>query len=822
LFSGLSCPARAYCEHFAGDNGVRPHWQSLLSAFDGLGPDRLARYNERAGQMRREDGATINPFDEHGKRATSWGLDLLPLPITADEWSTIEAGLSQRAKLLERVLSDTYGPQNLLKSGSLPAELVYANPNFLHGCHNIAVPGNRYLTFYAADIYRAEDGRFRVFRDYGSHPAGLAYALENRIVMSRVVAELYKKHQILRLAPFFRTFQRTIQQRTSPGRENPGVVLLSPGPESSIYFEHALLSRYLGYLLVESQDLTVRNGKVYLKKLDGLELVEAVFRHIPDLDSDPFALRRETAHGVAGLIQVCRENNITMVNPVGSGFIDTPVLHTFLPGLAGELLGEELILQNHDTWWCGNSEHLAYIAANQAQLSPGPALDRQAVVDRSADYFTVMRSAPAEYMVSAPVNPSVAPGYGSAGAYSSYCMLRVFACTSGDGFAVMPGGLAITAPDIETLVSGSPDQQQSKDIWVISERPVETFTLMDRYRSVGEFKRSSDLPSRVADHLLWLGRYLERAERLVALLRPIFRRISGEDRPEEVPELQFLLKILEGKGMVATKEGDPPEQLQFETILLQLHEALYKRDRIDSVVSVLYQVQNAARRVRDRLSTDSSRIINHLEDLSDNPSGDALEFLDETLFTLSAFSGLAMESMTRSLGWRFMDMGRRIERAVHQTELISTALPLVCANPLHTLEALLEISDSTMTYRSRYRSAFQLAPVLDLLLADENNPKSLAFQFSRIAGHVEYLPRQSERSYAYREERIALQMLTAVRLLDLTTIDCGQNNGVNAELESFLQLMLNYLQEFAQEVTGHYLTRIPATPHFSVIPGERP
>jgi len=278
LFSGISCPAQSYCEAFSEGYEIRPHWQGLLSAFDTLGSNALRKYNERARHMRREDGATINPFDDQGKRGTSWDLDLVPLPITAIEWNGIESGLIQRAALLEKIVGDIYGPQGLLKNGSLPAELVYANPNFLHSCHNIKPPQNRFLTFYAADIYRAEDGRFRVFRDYASHPTGLGYALENRIVMSRVVAELYKKNQILRLAPFFRTFQRANLQRTSSGKENPGIVLLSPGPENKIYFEHALLSRYLGYPLVEAQDLTVRNGKVFLKKLDGLEPVEAIFR----------------------------------------------------------------------------------------------------------------------------------------------------------------------------------------------------------------------------------------------------------------------------------------------------------------------------------------------------------------------------------------------------------------------------------------------------------------------------------------------------------------------------------------------------------------
>ncbi|MBU1566812.1 MAG: circularly permuted type 2 ATP-grasp protein [Proteobacteria bacterium] len=822
LFNSLVFPAGSYSETYSAPFVPRAHWLQLLSAFEAIGAVELKKYHERAKQMRHEDGATINPFDDPSQRTTSWDLDLVPLTISAAEWGEIEGGLIERATLLEKVLADLYGPQHLLKSGQLPAELVFANPNFLNCCHNIEPPANRFLTFYTADLYRAEDGRFRVFRDYASNPGGLGYALENRIVMSRLFSDLYHKTQILRLAPFFQSFQHAIIGRSALVEEDPGIVLLSPGPDSPIYFEHALLSRYLGYPLVEAQDLTVRNGKVFLKKLDGLEPVEAIFRHISDLNSDPFALRRATGSGVAGLVQVCRENNIDVVNPIGSGFVDTPALPVFLPSLARHLLGKDLKLQNHPAWWCGSKEQLAYVHANLGQLTLSSAFDRHTAIDQSCDQGALINTSPASYMASAPIRPAAVPVWDHRGAGCSYSMLRVFVCATAEGFTVMPGGLAIIAADIETLASNCPERQQSKDIWVLSEKPVETFSLMEAYQSVGEFKRSSDLPSRVADHLLWLGRYLERAEGLIRLLRSIFRRISGEDRPEDIPELMFLLQILQARNIVAAPQNDGRETPQFKELHSSLNNALYQRSQGDSVVSILNQVQQAARKVRDRLSTDSFRIINHLEDLAVSPSYDPLEFLDETLFALSAFSGLAMESMTRSLGWRFMDMGRRIERAVNQIKLISIALPQVLSNSRNTLEALLEVSDSTMTYRSRYRSAFQLAPVLDLLLADENNPKSLAFQFSRLADHVEHMPRQSERRFAYSEERIALKMLTAVRLLDLAGVQYGEENTQNESLVSFLQSMSAYLKEFAQEVTGHYLTRIPATPHFTMINNDLP
>lgn len=821
LFNSPPCPPGSYCEAFSGPSLPRQHWHAILSTLQEKGEDVLTAQYERATRMRHEDGATINPFDDLEDRATSWALDMIPLPISEDEWMGIETGVLQRAHLLEKILADTYGHQELLKDGSIPAELIFANPNFLHACHNIQPAEGRYLTYYAVDMYRDVDGRFKVLRDYGGNPAGIGYALENRIVMSRVFSDLYHRTQLRRLAPFFQTFHRSLIQRASLRKDDPGIVLFSPGPESELYFEHALLSRYLGYPLVEGQDLTVRNGKIFLKKLAGLEPVEAVFRHIADLDSDPFALRRATANGVAGLLQVCREQNIVMANPVGSGFIDTPALKVYLSKICQKLLGENLLLENHPTWWCGNRNDLDYTLKNLDQLTLSSALDLSHVPDASVDFKSQILATPMQYIASAPLYPAASPAWTEKGLSSSYNILRVFACATEDGFTVMPGGLAITAADIGTLTANSPRRQQSKDIWVLSDKPVESFSLMKGLNDVPEFKRSSDLPSRVADNLLWLGRYLERAESLIRLLRSVYRRLTGENRPEDVPELQFILTLLGTKHIIPQITETENQLPLIQDLFQQLHDGLYRKDRQESVVSILKLVQESAKNVRDRLSVDSSRVINRLENFADNPSSDPLELLDNTLFILSSFSGLAMESMTRGLGWRFMDMGRRVERAMNQVKLINIGLHKMCGDSQNTLEALLEISDSIMTYRGRYRSAFQVAPVLDLLLADETNPKSVAFQLCQLAEHVEYLPQQQEIRFSCKEEWITLKMLTSIRLLDLSATSCIGGKVDNKELEEFLHSVEILLEEFAQQVSGHYLSRVPATPHYAVISGER-
>ncbi len=822
LFNTTGLKTGFYNEAYLPSGAPREHWRQLLESFERKGAEALTRNHQRVINMRHEDGATINPFDDPTHRSTCWDLDPVPLLVDSTEWSVIETGIIQRVQLLERVLRDVYGPQQLLRNGQLPTELVFANPNFLYSCHNVRPPGDRFLPFYAADVYRGTDGRFRVLRDFGANPAGLGYALENRIVMSRIFSDLYHGSRAFRLAPFFKSFHQALTHWASLGQDNPGIVLLSPGPDSHVYFEHALLSRYLGYPLVETQDLTVRNGKVFLKKLAGLEEVGAIFRHVSDFELDPFVLRKSATSGVAGLIQVCRENNVEMVNPIGSGFINTPALAPFLSGICSSILGSDLILENHPVWWCGSAEGRQHVANSVDQLQLGHAFDSSRRWNAPEMSMEQIKASPVNVLASAPVSSAVAPGWSRLGSTESHVLLRVYVCAVENGFTVMPGGLAIAATDPETLLGGDSQMQQSKDVWVLSDNPVEPISLMQNFQTVQEFKRSGDLPSRVADHLLWLGRYLERTEGLVRLLRLFFHRISGEDRPKDIPEIHFLLTLLRTKNIIP-----PVDKGEFEIPLIQelndhLHNALWRREGTGSVVSLLGYVQRAARKVRDRLSIDSIRIINHLEDLTaGSGSTDPLEFLDEILLTLSGFSGFAMESMTRSFGWRFMDMGRRIERALHQTALISSALPQVPGEPRNVLETLLEISDSTMTYRARYRSAFQLAPVLDLLLVDESNPKSLAFQLSRIVGHLEHLPRQQEKRFSYQEERIALKMLTGVRLLELYNIQYGgEQNGSQEDLSHFLTTMLTDLKDLSQHITGHYLTRVQTTPHFTEISGE--
>lgn len=820
IFKSVVSPKLGFPEAWVAQGQFRAHWKPVVDFLDKARPGVIKQRHDRVKRMRYEDGATFNPFDESSERLTPWNLDIIPFPVTAGEWKNLETGLIQRASLLENILADIYGPQSLIHGGQIPAEMIFANTHFLRACHGIQPAGNRFLTLYAVDVYRDENGGFRVLRDYGACPQGLGYALENRIVMSRVLSDFYHDTPVCRLAPFFQAFHSSLVQRAALRQKDPRIVLLSPGPDSPIYFEHALLSRYLNYPLVEGQDLTVRNGEVFLKKLNGLEPVEAIFRHTKDETSDPFALRRGTATGVAGLIQVCREQNIEIINPIGSGFVETPALSALLPALCRHMMGNDLILGNHPAWWCKDGESRNHVVNHLDELVVRHALKRSSTHQLPANLKQAIMETPYAFMASEPVRPSSVPVWDRTRVQSHFALMRVFVCATENGFSVMPGGLCITAPDVKTLLGTCPEKQQSKDIWVASDHPVEPFSLISGLQTAAEFNRSSDLPSRVADHLLWLGRYMERAEGRVRLLRSVFRRIAGESRMADIDELPFLLRLMHGHNTQPPLSVKGNSIIAYRKLLAHMNNAMYDKDRPESLVTIIHQVQQAARHVRDWFSVDSWRVINRLKDMGGTPADDPIELLDDILFALNAFSGLAMESMTRGLGWRFMDMGRRIERGINHTGLIRAGLSQLYGESPAILEALLEVSASIMTYRSRYRTTFQLAPVLDLLLIDESNPKSLAFQCSQLAAHVEQLPRQNERRFSNPEERIVLSMLTSVRLLDLTGINCQNSESDNPAISTFLETMEENLKEFAQVVSAHYLSRVPATPHYSVIAGD--
>jgi len=763
LSTGYPQTAGVYDEMSSALGVLRPHWDLFINSLSALGGQELARRWQTARQRIRENGVTYNVYGDPLGMDRPWNLDAIPLMIPPSEWSQLEAGLIQRARLLNLILADLYGPQQLLRGGLIPPALVFANPGFWRPCHGVRVSGNTYLHLLAVDLARGPDGEWWVISDRTQAPSGAGYSLENRIVMAETFPDLFREFQVKRLASFFRSFRDTLLRLAPTTRDNPRVVLLTPGPFNETYFEHSYLARYLGFTLVQGGDLTVRDSRVFLKTLEGLKQVDVILRRLDDSFCDPIELRSDSYLGVAGLVEAVRAGNVTVANALGSGLIETSAFMPFLPGLSLRMLGEELKLPTVATWWCGQPKALRYVLDNLDFLVIKPAFPSKGMepvfggmlgADERSRLIAHIRESPHEFAGQELLNLSTVPVLSEErGLTPRRVVLRVYLAAEGDSWVVIPGGLARVSSSIDTPVVSMQRGGGSKDTWVLSEGPVDTFSLQ-RPRDVPvDLSRGvvSDLPSRAADHVFWLGRYAERSEHLARVLRCILIRLTGESGTADESEWESLMKMhdcLESPHARLSKDeiqGHPDQLRDLEQEILS---RIFEEQRGDSLTAILNRAGRSAAQVRDRLSSDLLRVVSQFGSLAraaDGPAwgyvsvGDALAVLNGCIGTLAALRGIEMENMTRGPGWHFLSIGRRLERSLHLVKLFRTIIVPLSLQTWPALEMLLEVADSSMTYRSRYFTILQPAPVLDLLMNEEVNPRSLAFQAKDLSEHCRSL-----------------------------------------------------------------------------------
>jgi uncharacterized circularly permuted ATP-grasp superfamily protein/uncharacterized alpha-E superfamily protein len=741
-------------------------WDSFTGSLADLGAEEIAHRWQTARQRIRENGVSYNVYGDPLGMDRPWNLDAIPLLIAPSEWRTIEQGLIQRAGLLNQILTDLYGPQTLLRSGAVPPALIFANPAFWRPCHNLPVPGNTYLHLLAVDLARGPDGQWWVLSDRTQAPSGAGYALENRIVLAETFPDLFREYKVRRLASFFLAFRNSIQALSRSGRSNPRVILLTPGPLNETYFEHSYLARYLGFTLAQGADLTVRDGRVFLKTLEGLKQVDVILRRVDDGFCDPIELRSDSFLGVAGLVEAVREGNVAIANALGSGLIESSAMMPFLPGLSERLLGEKLKLPSLATWWCGQPDAFQYVRDNLDFLVVKPAFrssetpvfggrlspdDRRKLIDR-------MEERPWNFSGQETLNVSTAPVWSDNGLIPRRIGLRVFVAAVGNSWIVMPGGLTRVSPSHDTQVVSMQQGGGSKDTWVISEGPVDSFSLRQDPDAPVELNRggTSELSSRAADFLFWLGRYSERCENLSRVLRCILTRLTRGLGTLGTPEWESLLAMhgsLESENSRLTSDG-PQGHLDllgdFEQEILSL---IFEEQRHDSLRANLNRTSFSAAQVRDRVSSDMLRVVSQLGTLTrvDDSSawgyvsvGDALAVLNRCIATLSSLRGIELENITRGPGWHFLSLGIRIERSIQLIGLFRSLIVPLTGKPASpfgslVLEMLLEVADSSMTYRARYYTSLQAAPVLDLLMNDDLNPRSLAFQIKDLSEHCRFL-----------------------------------------------------------------------------------
>lgn len=761
-------------ELFDARGRPRDHWLDFLGHFAAFPAGDPGDRFGLASRHIRDSGASYRVYGEEAER--NWPLNPLPLMLPQAEWDEIAAGVAQRATLLEAVLGDVYGEGRLVAEGLLPAAAITGSLDFLRALRGVSPPGGRWTNIYAADIGRGPDGRWWVLGDRAQAPSGAGYALENRLIVSRAFSSLYNSLNVHRLAPFFDGMRRGLA--AAADRADPRICLLTPGPFSETYFEQAHLARYLGFLLVEGDDLVARDGKVYVRTIAGLKRADVIVRRVDADYIDPLELNNASRLGTPGMLEAIRAGGVVVLNMPGAGVLESRALMGFLPGIGRALLGEELKLPHVATWWCGEPAARDLVRSRLDELAVAPAFNGRGgdgvishsrlVADMSpearANLLRRLEDRPGDLVGQDVVRLSTMPVLRGEKLEPAPFVLRVFAVMTPEGVRVMPGGFCRTSdrPDARAVSMG--EGARTSDVWVIDDKPVERMTLITRAEDVQVRRILGHLPSRAADNLFWLGRYLERAEATLRTIRSLCSSLMASETAGHAAGQTFasLRALFVEWGAVSADAG--PGALPVA------RQALGDAQAWGSALAIARSAKRTASSMRERFSGDFWSLLLELEQGLESAAEDldseaeVLRLVERALRTLAALSGLAQENMNRVAGWRFLDIGRRVERGIATSRLCR----LLAHDSADTedLDLLLDLNDSQITYRARYMVGLALTPVRDLVMLDPYNTRSLAFQLARLREHLDVLPSLREDGMLEEPARILLSLAADVETED--------------------------------------------------------
>lgn len=804
---------------------VREIWQPLLDRLQLRGPSGLLADAQEGARLFRENGMSYM-YDRVGSGEPDpgergWRLDPVPLLLSKGDWQKIEAGLKQRARLFEAILQDLHGPGRLLSSGHLSGDLVFNMERFLRPLvdsdQRDATSARPFLSFYAVDLVRCEDGAFRVLQDLTDVPTGAGQALETRLVTSRIQRELIREQPVQRLAQFFRGFRAALVEDAPHQKADPRIVLLSRGADSDTYFDDAFFANYLGVQLVEGDDLTVRDNRLWLRTIQGLQLVDTVVRRVPDRDCDTLELRPDSEFGIPGLVEVARAGNVQLVNGLGTGVVEQPALAALVGQLSSHVLGESLRLDNTETLWCGDPVQceaaLERLETLQVTLldQPGISLDGRTLDRRELDALRQrIRAEPTRHLLRAPLPRTTAPCLSRRQLLPRTVVTRCFVARTEHGFEVMPGAFTrLAQPD-----PNEPEFRVCKDTWVLADES-ERHLIVWPTRERAPEPLLESLSSRVAEQLFWVGRRAARLEQMARLLRvALVKSNEVQDYADPVDtdvlgQLLDIVRSLLGDADAGARVIAGPQAVDFASLI---HDASLR----GSVAWELGQLENAAVQVRDRWTADTWRVIDDLrqalDDGRDSATPRTLEnLLDNLITTMLGFWGLVHESFSHGNGTRFLSIGKHLERALTLTQMLEhvVELPQEDSRREQFLETLLISYDSIITHRRRYRNYLGIDAFVDLIILDRGNPRSLMSQLDVLSYRFAELPRdrQTRSAVLPPEERALLRATTPWRLADpdrLLEVEAGRLEG----LEPALATCADALTDVDEALSARYFTHV--------------
>lgn len=779
---------------------IRPHWQHLGEKINRWSGEERAATASAAGRMIEDLGTTFNVFSDVGGAGRPFELDPVPLIIPPAEWARVSAGLCQRIRLLDAVVADLYGPQTLLEKGLIPPDLVHSCPAFLPYARGVQPHGGRFIVSTGCDLIRSSNGTWSVLRDHANAPGGLGQAFENRNVISNLLAEPFDAMRVARLGGFMEIERATIESLSISRRERSNIVFLTPGFRHPSYFEHAYKARLLGFPLVEPADLTVRERRLFLKTLAGLRKVDVVVCRVDHDRLDPLEHWDRGGEGVPGLVEAWRAGNVAIGNAPGSGFASSPALMPFLPKICNEWFGEPLKLPFVETWWLGQADVRRRVMEQFHRfvlLSASPELDPLLPVQCSGlspaarkQWMAVIQERPHDFVVQADMMPSEMPSLEGRLLRQRPVVWRSFTLNAPDGPVALSGGLARVGksnhpPQLWPIHAGF-----TKDVWV-AESTEDAPRAETKFSHAGESRQliAPEVPSRIAEQLFWVGRYAERIELATRLLRVTLRCLGGEAGRLQQEQLSACIALCNGCDLIPDGVVIHPART-LTTLAGLIHDPASGGGITSLTRSLLFNAAAA----RDRLSDDTWRFFNRLESIVNPPavapgSNELLRTLDTLVLHLAAFSGMQAENMTRGQGWRFLEVGRRIERALGGLNLLRAAAGQ--GNPESPLlDPLLETCDSVMTYRRRHFSRPRLDAVIDLIFFDASNPRSVAYQLHVIHAEAARFPGRADFGLMPKIREHIEQL--AARFSNTDAPDVAELETLNDSVEGLSDLMTQH------------------------------
>jgi uncharacterized circularly permuted ATP-grasp superfamily protein/uncharacterized alpha-E superfamily protein len=810
------------------ENGhLQTDWSTFFNSYSQLGDEEIPRRNNDILRLLKENGVTYNIYGDPSGRNRPWQLDMIPYIIPRNDWVSIEAGLKQRAGLLDLLLKDIYGEMRLVKNGVVPMELVYNHAGFLRQCSGIHISGKHSLVLYSADVARSTDGKAWVVNDRTQAPSGSGYALENRTTMTRVVPEFFNGIKVRHLSPYFNALRSGLNEIAPHQNLNPRIVILTPGSSNETYFEHSYLSSYLGFTLVQGNDLIVKNNYVWLKTMGGLEKVDVIMRRVDDIYCDPLELKEDSQLGVPGLLQCVRSGNVTVANPLGSGVLENPGLMPFLQQISKYFLAEDLLMPTIATWWCGQPKELNYVLDHLSSLVV-KTIHRSPLGTSSVDggSLTAMqldelkrriKAHPAHFVGQEKLQISVTPSLVDGKIVPRNALFRSFLVSNDEGYVAMAGGLCRTSAEAGNFIISSQSGGFSKDAWVISPEPNRVLSVLKEVPEKLASVPDEMLPSHAAENLFWVGRYTERILGNARFLRTAMQFVAEGNKlvTEQNAETErLLLAALTRYSYTYPGFTGPDQERIFEDPWKELVDIFLNEKRTGSLKYNFLQFQKAIYEVRDHWSTDTWRVLRSIEEelQREVPSThhghlEMLHALDSLITSIVAFIGLNRESISREQGWVMLDLGRKIEQSLLLITMLKTMLVTIYPEEVeyNLQQSILMNNESLVSYRYKYRVPIQTLLVLDLLLFDPNNPRSLTYQVDKLKGYLQSLPKNAGAHSLTEYERLILEADTLVKLTDkneLTLPDPARNEY--RKLDDFLSRMFTLLSAIPNVVSKTY------------------